>query len=138
MGHDTELEVERREGTPASLESKNGQNLGSARPAYLSDAIEHILANLSEQLLLKDIAEAVHVDRRTLRLAFRRYCGQSVKEFIEQRRLESVHNELRKADARSTTVTAIVQCNGFSNHSRFATAYRRRFGEYPSETLRRR
>ena len=43
---------------------------------------------------------------------------------------------LRAADPRRTTVSAIALDCGFWELGRFAVAYRRTFGESPSDTLR--
>ncbi|WP_167458959.1 MULTISPECIES: helix-turn-helix domain-containing protein [Streptomyces] len=46
------------------------------------------------------------------------------------------HEELARADARCTTVSAIAGKWGFAHHGRFARAYRELFGESPAQTLR--
>ena len=56
---------------------------------------------------------------------------------VRERRLERTHAQLLAADPAVSSVTEIALNNGFSHLSRFSAAYRRRFAEYPSETLRR-
>ena len=51
-------------------------------------------------------------------------------------RLHRVHEELRAADPHVTTVSRVAGRWGFLYLSRFAAAYREKFGERPSDTLR--
>jgi transcriptional regulator GlxA family with amidase domain len=47
-----------------------------------------------------------------------------------------VHDELREADPHVTTVSQVAGRWGFLYLGRFAAAYREKFGERPSDTLR--
>ncbi len=109
----------------------------SARPAYLRRAVDFILAHLSQPLSIDDIAAVAGVHARTLHKAFCQHFGESVMAFIQHQRLERVQRILLEADPQSMSVTDAAVENGFAHLSRFAAAYRCRFGEYPSETLRR-
>jgi AraC-like DNA-binding protein len=53
---------------------------------------------------------------------------------MRQRKLERVHAELQLATARSTEVALN---HGFLHLGRFSEAYRKRFGELPSQTWQR-
>ena len=109
----------------------------SAPPAYLRRAIDFVMAHLSQPLSVNDIAAAAGVHARTLHKAFCQHFGESVMAFIQQQRLERVQQKLLEADPQSMSVTEAAVENGFVHLSRFAAAYRCRFGEYPSQTLRR-
>jgi AraC-like DNA-binding protein len=54
---------------------------------------------------------------------------------MRQRKLEKVHAVLQLATARSVTEVALD--HGFLHLGRFSEAYRKRFGELPSQTWRR-
>jgi AraC-like DNA-binding protein len=58
-------------------------------------------------------------------------------EFLRRIRFERARDELLAADG-GATVLAVALRWGFSHPSRFAVEYRTRYGESPSETLRRR
>ena len=109
----------------------------SARPAYLRRAVDFIMAHLSQPLSINDIAAVAGVHPRTLHKVFCQHFGESVMAFIQHQRLERVQRRLVEADPQSMSVTDAAVENGFVHLSRFAAAYRCRFGEYPSETLRR-
>ncbi len=111
---------------------------GEVIPAYLRSAVDFILTNLAEPLLLDDIAAAAGVSKRTLHLGFQVHFGLAVMAFVRQHRLEQANQRLLAGDVGSTTVTRVAMNCGFQHLSRFSSTYRQCFGEYPSETLRRR
>jgi AraC-like DNA-binding protein len=83
-----------------------------------------------------DIARHAGVSERTLYGVFRRRFGVSATAYLRRERLERAHAELAAPD-RCTTVAEVAARNGFAHPSRFAAAYRARFGELPSQTLMR-
>lgn len=90
-----------------------------------------------EELTVADIAEAVGVSVRALQQGFRRDLQTTPTDYLRDVRMNSVHTHLLAADPTSTTVTmTALQC-GFVHLGRFSVAYRRRFGESPSQTLAR-
>ena len=101
----------------------------------------HVAEHLGEPLSVDDLAVAAHCGVRALQIAFRRELGQTPMEFVREARLAAAHADL-KATADSlgapATVSAVALRWGFVNAGRFSHSYRRRFGEYPSDTLRRR
>ena len=48
----------------------------------------------------------------------------------------SRHSDLSAACPDTTTVSSVAARWGFAHHGRFATAYRRKFGRLPAQTLR--
>jgi transcriptional regulator GlxA family with amidase domain len=57
--------------------------------------------------------------------------------YLQSVRLDRAHESLRRADPTRLTVSAVAHRWGFAHLGRFASAYRLRFGEPPSETLRK-
>ena len=57
--------------------------------------------------------------------------------YLQQVRLGRAHEALRAADPTRVTVSSIAHRWGFAHLGRFASAYRVKFGQSPSETLRR-
>ncbi|WP_214405781.1 AraC family transcriptional regulator [Pseudonocardia lacus] len=89
-------------------------------------------------LSIADLAEHAGVSQRSLHAAFHRQLGVSPMAYVRRRRLERAREDLlRAAPTGSTTVTYVALRNGFAHGGRFAAAYRRTFGESPSDTLRR-
>jgi len=79
----------------------------------------------------------VGVAERTLHLACHEFLGTGAMQYVRSRRLEKVRAALANADPRVDRVGEIAMRYGFWELGRFAGAYRARFGESPSMTLRR-
>ncbi len=90
-----------------------------------------------EMLSLPDICAAVGVAKRTLNLACMEFLGQGATQYARARRLDHVRQTLLTSDPAEMRVTSVAVHYGFWELGRFAQAYRMRFGERPSETLRR-
>jgi AraC family ethanolamine operon transcriptional activator len=87
-------------------------------------------------LPVEELATAAGVSDRTLRTAFVEFFGVPPKSYLQLRRLHRARAALRGADSGSTSVGAVAAKFGFWDFGRFASRYRRLFGELPSETLR--
>ena len=99
-------------------------------------AEEYLLAHLDQPVSRVALAEACGTSIRSLSRGFGRRQGMGRMEFLRQRRLEAARSELLMATREEATVTQVAMRYGFSHPSAFAAAYRARFGESPSETLR--
>ena len=86
---------------------------------------------------LADVASAAGVSARALQLAFRRFRDTTPMARLRALRLELAREELARGTRDGTTVTSVAIARGFGSPGRFAADYRARFGESPSETLRR-
>ncbi|MGV0781191.1 helix-turn-helix transcriptional regulator [Mycolicibacterium sp. XJ775] len=106
-----------------------------AKPALLRRAIAYIEANADRDIALADIAEAVYVTPRALQYMFRRHLEVSPMGYLRRVRLDLARRQLLNADPATTTVQAVAARWGFAHTGRFAAAYRRTFGENPSDTL---
>lgn len=109
---------------------------GHAIPHYVHRAEEFMRMHGAEPLRLSDIAAAAGCSVRTLSGVFRQFRGQTTLAALHAIRLELVHAELTRT-AGGTPVAAVARRFGFTNASRFGTAFRRRFGESPSDVVRR-
>ena len=99
-------------------------------------AEEFISSNAHLPLSLGDISLAAGVNARTLQHAFQSKRGYSPLQFMRRVRLQKVRAELSQASD-ACTVTSVAWRWGFLHFGRFAREYQMRFGEKPSETLRR-
>jgi transcriptional regulator GlxA family with amidase domain len=68
-------------------------------------------------------------------MAFRRFRGVTPMAVLQGIRLENARAEMVAAEW-AESVARIAAEHGFSNPSRFAQLFRRRYGLYPSELLR--
>lgn len=101
----------------------------------LRRAREFLHAHADEPLDLAQLAEAAGTGIRALQLGFQRHFGTSISEMLRDIRL--AHLNIRLAAASSDdSITDIAFELGFTHLSRMASAYRAKFGETPSATLR--
>ena len=115
------------------LEHADGRHGGSA---VVRRAVDFMHAHAGEPITITDVAAAVFISTRGLHFAFTRELGESPAQVLRRIRLDGVHADLLAAGP-ETTVAAVARRWGFAHLQRFAEAYRRAFGENPSETLRR-
>jgi AraC-like DNA-binding protein len=105
-------------------------------PAHLKRACELIRANVAEPVRIADLALQLGITPRHLQAGFRQHLGTTPHRFLRDCRLDEANRRLSTARP-GTTTTAIAYDCGFGHLGEFAQAYRQRFGESPSETLRR-
>jgi AraC-like DNA-binding protein len=106
-------------------------------PRDAKRAIDYIEANLDTEIGLPEIVAACGVPGRTLIEHFREFKGTSPMRYLRSARFEKVREALAQAEP-DESVTEIALRWGFTHLGRFSVEYRKRFGESPSQTLRRR
>jgi AraC-like DNA-binding protein len=106
-------------------------------PRALRSARDCLAVNACEPLDLAQLACVSGIGIRALQLGFRRHFGLSISEMLLDIRLARLHSRLSQA-APDASITDIAFDLGFTHLSRMAGAYRAKFGETPSATLRRR
>jgi transcriptional regulator GlxA family with amidase domain len=82
-------------------------------------------------LTIQDLANAAGCGTRALQAAFQCFRGTSPMTALRRVRLELAHQAIMQSDG-SIAVAEAAARYGFSNPGRFASQYRRAFGEYPS------
>lgn len=107
-----------------------------ALPPSTRRARDYIHAHAAEVPTVAEIAAAAGVGVRALALGFEKHFGMAPLRYLQQVRLDGVRAQLLAA-APNDTVTRVALDWGFANAGVFAARYRERFGEPPSETLRR-
>ncbi|HEX4180947.1 MAG TPA: AraC family transcriptional regulator [Caulobacteraceae bacterium] len=105
-------------------------------PKAVRRAETFIRSNSSLPISLSEIARAAQVPTRTLLDSFKRFRGTSPMQYLRNVRLESARLLLQSG--RALQISDVAFDAGFTHLGRFASAYAERFGELPSETLRRR
>jgi AraC family ethanolamine operon transcriptional activator len=106
----------------------------SNRERLVRRADDYLRACLREPLSLLELCRELGVSERTLHYAFQEVRGLSPLAYFRAVRLNAVRQEL-KAAAGTATVHEVAQRWGFWHTGEFAAAYRRLFGELPSQTL---
>lgn len=104
-------------------------------PRHVKRVEEYIENHYAGDISIEDLLQVSDVSARTLYQGFQKFRGTSPMKFLKATRLDRVHQALRRADS-GECVTAIATDHGFRQLGRFASEYRRRFGESPSQTLK--
>jgi transcriptional regulator GlxA family with amidase domain len=103
-------------------------------------AIRRVVDAINEEperpVTVADLAGIAGMSVRSLQEGFRRHVGYAPMAYLQEVRLNRANEALRKADPMRSTVAAVAHRWGFAHLGRFASSYRSRFGESPSETLR--
>ena len=99
-------------------------------------AVALLADRLQDSWSVERLASAVGLSCRTLHRVVQRELGVSPMVLLRRVRLAQARADL-EAPGRNTSVTNVAYDCGFSHLGRFAQEYARRFGESPSETLRR-
>ena len=99
-------------------------------------ACDYIRGHLGEPIRLADLEAVSGLKPRSLQIAFQRQHGCSAREWIRDQRLAAARRLLLDI-GRPPSVTAVALQCGFTRLATFSRAYATRFGERPSDTLRR-
>ena len=109
---------------------------GTSVPYYVRRVERFISEHARTALSFADLVEVSGVAERTLQDGFRKYRYTTPMAYLKNERLQLARKAL--LDSADRRVTDVALDCGFTHLSKFATEYRERFGELPSETLRKR
>lgn len=104
-------------------------------PRHVRRAQEYLHAHAHEPINADCIAENAGVSVRSLYLGFRDFLGTSPMQYLRDYRLEKARADLTNPS--SASIAGVAHRWGFTHMGRFSAEYKRKFGESPSETLRR-
>jgi AraC-like DNA-binding protein len=101
-------------------------------------SLKYIDEHLAEPISMTDLARHASVSIRSIQAGFREDLGTTPVAYIRDRRLDKVrHTLMESLPTEGVTVARVAERWGFSNAGSFSVRYRERFGESPSQTLRR-
>jgi AraC family ethanolamine operon transcriptional activator len=109
----------------------------SARQMGMHHALEYLRHNRETRVSVADLYEVANISERSLQYAFREAFDVTPLAFMKRRRLHFARQQLLIARPRETSVSKVATDLGFYELGRFASDYRKVFGEFPSETLRK-
>jgi AraC-like DNA-binding protein len=121
----------------ASLPPAESDAACGAAALIVRRAEAFMAAHLAVDLPIGEIAQAAGTTPRTLERAFRRERQATAVAQLRAMRLERARAALLAPRRSGCSVTDIATAVGLVHPGRFAADYRRRFGDAPSETLRR-
>lgn len=105
-------------------------------PAVVRKARDYLEAHATEPLDLDRLARAAGIGIRSLQLGFQKHFGMSISDALLDIRLTHLNARLLRAMPGERVIDMAFDL-GFTHPSRMASVYRARYGETPSETLRR-
>ncbi|MDB5415159.1 MAG: AraC family transcriptional regulator [Rubritepida sp.] len=123
-------------GVPHNYSDRLDTGLAGALPAYILRAEEFMRVKSAEPIRMVQVAAAAGCSMRSLSAVFQQFRGKTPLGALHAIRLDQAHRDLSRG-ANSASVATVGRCYGFTNPARFTNAFRRRFGETPSEVVRR-
>lgn len=106
-------------------------------PYYVRRVEEYIRHHAADPITLEEMIAVSGVSARSLHTGFRRFRGTTPMAYLKNCRLSLAHRQLQEAAETGLTVTEVALACGFTHLSKFARDYTERFGQRPSETLKR-
>lgn len=96
----------------------------------LEKMLNYLNMHFSEVISLQDLADQVHLSREVCCRLFKKMTGKTITGYLEEYRVNKSFSLVQSGQYSMTQITEMV---GFSNPSRFASAFRKRFGCNPGE-----
>ena len=108
----------------------------SVLPRGVRRALDVMQASVGRDVGLAELAGAAGLSGRALQRQFRAFLGKTPHEALTDIRFEAARRKLLRSPP-GTKIMEIASRCGFPHFGRFSVAYRRRYGETPSQTLKR-
>ena len=96
----------------------------------LEKMLNYLNMHFIEVISLQDLADQVHLSREVCCRLFKKMTGKTITGYLEEYRVNKSFSLVQSGKYSMTQITEMV---GFSNPSRFASAFRKRFGCNPGE-----
>ena len=112
-----------------------GQKRAAIRPSHVRRVQDYIHAHAHEALSAEMLAGIGGVSLRGLYAGFKNFLGVSPMQYLRDVRMERVRTELLSGEV--SNVTGVALRWGFAHMGRFSAEYKSRFGETPSQSMRK-
>lgn len=96
----------------------------------LEKMLNYLNMHFTEVISLQDLADQVHLSREVCCRLFKKMTGKTITRYLEEYRVNKSFSLVQSGQYSMIQITEMV---GFSNPSRFASAFRKRFGCNPGE-----
>jgi AraC-like DNA-binding protein/tetratricopeptide (TPR) repeat protein len=115
-----------------------GLNASSAPllPRGVRRALDAMRADVGHDWSVTELADIAAMSSRTLQRQFRVFLGKTPRAALGDIRFECARRELLQGLPDARVMNVALGC-GFPHFGRFSVEYRRRYGETPSQTLKR-
>jgi AraC-like DNA-binding protein/tetratricopeptide (TPR) repeat protein len=114
----------------------HGSPGASPLPRGVRRALDAMRANVGRDWSVSDLASTASVSSRTLQRQFLAFLGKAPRNVLRDIRFDSARRELLQGLSSAKVMDVALRC-GFPHCGRFSVEYRRRYGETPSQTLKR-
>lgn len=118
---------------PQKIVTRRSTDRFAVDDEVVAQALDYIREHVSNTIYVEDIARAAGVNRRVLELRFRAALATSVYAEVQRQHFERA---LELMPEPTLTLGEIAYASGFESPSVFASAFRRRNGQSPSEYRR--
>jgi AraC-like DNA-binding protein/tetratricopeptide (TPR) repeat protein len=108
----------------------------SLLPRSVRRALDAMHANVGHNWSVTELAAVAGVSGRTLQRQFLAFLGKAPRTALRDIGFERARRELLQGSPGAKVMEVALRC-GFAHSGRFSVEYRRRYGETPSETLKR-
>ncbi len=115
---------------------QKSSSMASPLPRSVRRALDAMHANVGHGWSVTELAVVAGVSGRTLQRQFLAFLGKAPRAVLRDINFDGARRELLRGSA-GARVTDIAQRCGFPHGGRFSVEYRRRYGETPSQTLKR-
>ncbi|MDO3435651.1 AraC family transcriptional regulator [Rhizobium sp. CBN3] len=105
-------------------------------PRHVKWAMDFMQEHIADPISLSEIAMAAKVSVRTLQQGFRQFRNTTPIAYLHEIRMVAAHRELLQLDG-TQPIGDIALRWGFTHLGRFAAEYKKRFGQLPSQTVKR-
>jgi AraC-like DNA-binding protein/Tfp pilus assembly protein PilF len=116
--------------------TSQGVSSASPLPRGVRRALDAMRGNVGHNWRLTELAAIAGVSGRTLQRQFLTFVGKTPRAVLREIGLEYARRELLQGVPGVKVMDVALRC-GFPHFGRFSIAYRRRYGETPSQTLKR-
>ena len=121
----------------AQDETSSGMSSGAAvLPRAVRRALDFMQGSIERDIGIAELAASAGLSARALQRQFKTFLGKSPHEALRDIRFDSARRQLLVGRPGTRVMDVAVAC-GFPHFGRFSIEYRQRYGETPSQTLRR-
>ncbi len=121
---------------PHDMRAPKTTRCTAVMPRHVKRVQEYLRANAGEPVTADQMALLAGVSLRSLYTGFKDYCGVSPMQYLRTLRLDGARTALLNEP--DCNIASVAMRWGFGHLGRFSSEYKQRFGESPSQSVRRR
>lgn len=106
-------------------------------PRLVQQAEEYMRSHFGECITITDLTREFQCTQKVLFSSFRSSRDYTPMAFLLEQRLQAARQRFLDPNFKSYNISEIAYSCGFAHLGRFSSHYKRRFGELPSETLKK-